>query len=161
ARDDLRSNHTWTYHGLLRLVNRDRRWWVNWSPAAIYPTLKSGQRFTLTTSWPARTPILSADGTVLSSPAAVAQSGSIAMLTCVVARATAKQAKRLGAPYKAGDLIGLGGIEQAFQNRLAGSPAMMIQIAGPGKHVEQTVHKFRAIEGKPVRTSIQMSVQMA
>jgi cell division protein FtsI/penicillin-binding protein 2 len=161
ARDDLRSNHTWTYHGLLRLVNRDRRWWVSWSPGAIYPTLKSGQRFTLTTSWPARAPILSADGTVLNSPAAVAQSGSIAMLTGVVARATAKQAKRLGAPYEAGDLIGLGGIEEAFQNRLAGSPAMMIQIAGPGKHVHQTVHKFGAIEGKPVRTSIQMSVQMA
>jgi Penicillin binding protein transpeptidase domain/NTF2-like N-terminal transpeptidase domain len=161
VRDVLASNHTWTYHGLLRLVNRNRRWWVNWSPAAIYPALKSGQRFTLTTSWPARAPILSADGTVLSSPTAVAQSGSLAMVTGIVARATAKQAKKLGAPYKAGDLIGVGGIEEAYQNRLAGSPAMMIQIAGPGKRIDRPAHRFSARKGQPVRTSIQMSIQLA
>jgi hypothetical protein len=159
--DVLSSNHTWTYRGLLRLVNRDRRWWVNWSPAAIYPKLKSGQRFILTASWPDRAPILSADGMVLSSPAAVAQSGSIALLTGIVARATAKKAKQLGAPYKAGDLIGVGGIEEAYQNRLAGSPAMMIQVAGPGKRIGGTAHTFPATKGRPVRTSIQMSIQMA
>src|SRR5260370_42283052 len=56
--DDLTSNHTWTYHGLLRLVNRNRRWRGNSSPAPIYPTLKPGQRVTLTTPGPARAPSL-------------------------------------------------------------------------------------------------------
>ncbi|HEX9624068.1 MAG TPA: penicillin-binding transpeptidase domain-containing protein, partial [Streptosporangiaceae bacterium] len=122
---------------------------------------RKGERFTLSSVWPARAPILGADGTVLSSPAAVAQSGSIALMTGIVARATAAQAKKLGAPYKAGDPVGQGGIEQAYQNRLAGSPSLTIKLAGPGKRVGKTVHSFPAVKGLPVRTSIDMSVQLA
>ena len=73
---DLASGHAWTYRGQLRLVRRDRRWWVNWSPSAIYPGLRPGQRFALTGAWPARAPVLADDGTVLSSPSAFAESGS-------------------------------------------------------------------------------------
>jgi transpeptidase family protein/MecA-like transpeptidase family protein len=161
VKDQLVSNHIWVYHGTLRLVNRNRRWWVNWSPAAIYPGLKAGERFALTGTWPARAQILAADGTVLSSPAAIAQSGSIGLLTGIVVKATAKQAKALGAPYKAGDLIGLGGIEQAYQDRLAGSPSLTINIVGPGRHIDGKAHSFAAQPGKPVRTSISMAVQIA
>ena len=161
ATDVLTGNHTWTYDGQLKLVTRDRHWWVNWSPSAIYPGLRAGDRFTLTTSWPARAQILSADGTVLSSPATVAESGSLGLLTGIVVHATAKQAKDRGAPYKAGDLVGLGGIEQAYQSRLAGSPALTIKIADPAKHTVRTAQTFAAVKGKPVRTSIEMSVQLA
>jgi cell division protein FtsI/penicillin-binding protein 2 len=38
---------------------------------------------------------------------------------------------------------------------------MMIQIAGPGKRIDATAHRFPASKGQPVRTSIQMSVQLA
>ena len=40
ASADLASGHVWTYRGQLALVQRDRRWWVNWTPAAIYPGLR-------------------------------------------------------------------------------------------------------------------------
>ena len=161
VKDQLSSSHLWVYHGTLRLLSRDRRWWVNWSPAAIYPGLKAGERFALTSRWPTRAQILAVDGSILSSPAAVAQSGSIALLTGAVVKATAKQAKKLGAPYKAGDLIGEGGIEQAYQDRLAGSPSLTIKIVGPGKKVDGTAHRFAARPGQPVRTSISMAVQVA
>jgi hypothetical protein len=159
--DVLTGNHTWVYHGQLRLMTRDRHWWVNWSPSAIYPGLRAGDQFTLTTSWPTRAQILSADGTVLSSPATVAESGSLGLLTGVVTHATTKEAKQLGAPYKAGDLIGIGGIEQAYQSRLAGSPALTIKIADSAKHTVRTAKTFPAVKGKPVHTSIEMSVQLA
>jgi hypothetical protein len=159
--DVLTSNHTWVYEGQLRLVVKDRQWRVNWSPSAVYPGLRAGDRFTLTTSWLPRAQILSADGAVLSSPAVAAQSGSLGLLTGVVAHATAKEAKQLGAPYRAGDLIGVGGIEESYQNRLAGSPALTIKITDSAKHTVRTAHSFPAIKGKPVRTSIDMSVQLA
>ena len=159
--DRLSSGHTWTYRGVLRLVNRNRRWWVRWSPSVIYPKLKAGERFALSTAWPARASILAADGTVLSSPAALAQSGSIALLTGYVGPATTKQAKQLGAPYKPGDPIGQSGIEQTYQSRLAGRPSMIISLAGPGKRDDGVVRKFAAVPGKPVRTSIKMPVQLA
>ncbi|HKR71839.1 MAG TPA: penicillin-binding transpeptidase domain-containing protein [Streptosporangiaceae bacterium] len=159
--DVLTANHTWVYHGKLRLVTRDRRWWVNWSPSAIYPGLRAGDRFTLSTSWPSRAQILSANGTVLSSPATLAESGSLGLLTGVVGPATAEQAKKLGAPYQAGDPIGQSGIEAAYQNRLAGSAALTIKITNAAKHTSRTVRSFAAVKGKPVRTSIEMRVQLA
>ncbi len=159
--DDLASGHVWTYHDELPLVVRNRRWWVNWSLATIYPGLRAGKRFVLRAVWPARGQILSADGTVLSSPAAVSQSGSIALLTGYVGTATAAQAKAMGAPYRKGDQIGIGGIEQQYQDRLAGRPALIIKLAGPGKRAGVIVRNFPATPGKNVVTSLVMSDQLA
>src|SRR5579875_844007 len=157
----LTGNHTWTWHGHLALVTRDRHWRVHWSPAAIYPGLRTGERFVLSATRPARAPILAADGTVLSSPRASAESGSLALLTGEVVQATARQAAALGPPYVAGDLIGLGGIEQADQAQLAGRPSLTIRLDGPGRRTGATVAHFAAVPGAPVRTSIDMADQIA
>jgi hypothetical protein len=161
ATADLASGHTWTYPGQLQLITRNRHWWVNWSPSAIYPGLRAGQRFVLSAVWPARAAVLAADGTALSSPAVIAQSGSIALLTGTVVAATKAQAKALGAPYQAGDQVGQGGIEQAYQAQLAGKPSLTIQVEGPGKRVDATAARFAATPGKPVQTSLDMQDQMA
>src|SRR5215472_2675626 len=161
ASADLASGHVWTYRGQLALVQRDRHWWVNWTPAAIYPGLQAGERFALSAVWPDRGQVLAADGTVLSSPAAIAQSGSLSLLTGTVVAATAKQAGAVGAPYQKGDLIGQGGIEQAYQARLAGRPALVIRIEGPGEKVDATAVRFPATPGRSVQTSISMRYQLA
>jgi len=161
ATADLASSHVWTYQGQLQLVKRNRHWWVNWSPAAIYPGLKAGERFVLSAVWPPRGQVLAADGTVLSSPAVIAESGSISLLTGNVVAATTAQARALGAPYKKGDLIGQGGIEQAYQIRLAGRPSLTIRIEGPGTHVDSTAARFAAVTGAPVQTSIDLRYQLA
>jgi cell division protein FtsI/penicillin-binding protein 2 len=105
--------------------------------------------------------VLAGDGTALSSPSVIAQSGSIALLTGTVGAATAAQAKALGAPYQAGDPIGQSGIEQAYQAQLAGRPSLTIQLEGPGKRVDATAARFAATPGKPVQTSLDMRAQMA
>jgi hypothetical protein len=155
------SGHTWTYRGLLRLVQRNGHWRVSWSPAAIYPGLGPGERFVLSAAWPARAPVLASDGTALSSPATIARSGSLALLTGTVVAATAAQAKKLGAPYQAGDQIGLGGIEQAYQAQLAGRPSLAIRVEGPGSRIDATATRFPAVAGTPVKTSIVMRDQLA
>jgi cell division protein FtsI/penicillin-binding protein 2 len=157
----LASGHTWTYRGQLQLVRRDRHWWVNWSPSAIYPALRAGQRFVLSGTWPDRAPVLADDGTVLSSAQALAESGSISLLVGNVVQATAAQAKALGAPYRPGDLIGQGGIEQAYQAELAGRPSVVIRIEGPGGHGDATAARFAATPGTPVKTSLDLRYQMA
>jgi cell division protein FtsI/penicillin-binding protein 2 len=157
----LASGHTWTYAGELQLVVRDRRWRVNWSPAAIYPGLRAGERFVLSSAWPARAPVLGAGGTVLSSDQAIFESGSLSLLTGSVVTATAAQARALGAPWHAGDLIGLGGIEQADQAQLAGRPSLTIRVEGPGGRVDAIAARFPASPGRPVQTSIEMRVQRA
>jgi len=161
ATDSLASGHAWTYPGRLQLVTRNRHWRVDWSPTAIYPRLRPGERFVLSAVWPARAAVLASDGTDLSSPSVIGQSGSVALLTGTVVAATKAQAKALGAPHQAGDLIGQGGIEQAYQAQLAGRPSLTIQLDGPGKRVDTTLARFAATPGKPVQTSLDMQDQMA
>jgi len=78
-----------------------------------------------------------------------------------VVAATASQARQLGAPYVAGDDIGDGGIEAAYQKQLAGLPALKIELAGPGSKVDRVLASFGGKAGTPVRTSIVMKDQLA
>jgi len=82
-------------------------------------------------------------------------------MTGNVVTATAAQARALGAPYRAGDLIGQGGIEQANQDQLAGHPSLTIRIEGPGNRLDATAARFPSAPGRPVTTSIDMRVQRA
>ena len=62
---DLAGLGTWSYRGQLELARADGRWRVRWTPAAVHPALGPGQRFGRTRTWPARGPILGADGAPL------------------------------------------------------------------------------------------------
>src|SRR4029453_8341625 len=68
ARLTLRAPGAWCSQGVLRLVRRDDRWRVDWSPAALHPDLGAGQRLQRTRTWPDRAPILAADGSELAGP---------------------------------------------------------------------------------------------
>ena len=71
ARLRLRALGEWSYQGLLRLVRRDDRWRVVWSPATLHPDMAAGLRFQRTRTWPDRAPILAADGSELAGPGPV------------------------------------------------------------------------------------------
>jgi cell division protein FtsI/penicillin-binding protein 2 len=65
AKLTLRALGEWPYAGVLRLVRRDDRWLVDWSPATLHPELTAGLQFRRTRTWPDRAPILAADGSEL------------------------------------------------------------------------------------------------
>jgi hypothetical protein len=155
------TGQVWKYQGQLQLAAQSRQWWVSWSPSDIFPGLQAGQRFVLAAAWGPRAPVLAADGTVLSSPQTIAKSPSLQLVTGNVVRATAAEAKQLGVPYQAGDPIGQGGVEEAYQQQLAGRPAVTIRIEGPGSKVDATVAHLPGGPGTPVKTSIVMHDQLA
>lgn len=151
----------WSYQGTLQLVRQKRHWWVAWSDAAIYPQLRPGERFHVAARWLPRAPILAADGTRLDSAQALQESGSIAMITGTVGPLTAAQARQLGPPYQAGDMAGQGGIEQADERRLAGTPRTLIELRDSRGTVQRTLASFGGKPGTAVKTSIDMNVQQA
>ena len=155
------TGQVWKYQGQLQLAAQSRQWWVSWSPSDIFPGLQAGQRFVLAAAWGPRAPVLAADGTVLSSPQTIAKSPSLQLVTGNVVRATAAEAKQLGVPYQAGDPIGQGGVQEAYQQQLAGRPAVTIRIEGPGSKVDATVTRLPGGPGTPVKTSIVMHDQLA
>src|SRR5215831_2913580 len=149
----------WKYQGQLQLVTQNRTWFVNWTPSDIFPGMQAGQRFVLDAAWGPRSQVLAADGTVLSSPRTIAQSPSLQLVTGNVVRATAAQAKKLGVPYQAGDPVGQGGVEEAYQQQLAGRPALTVRIEGAGGN--RVVAHLPGAPGTTVRTSINMHDQLA
>src|SRR5215831_12675299 len=153
------TGQVWKYQGQLQLTRQNRTWFVNWTPSDIFPGLQTGQRFVLAGVWGPRAQVLAADGTVLSSPRTIAQSPSLQLVVGNVVRATAAQAKKLGVPYQAGDPVGQGGVEEAYQQQLAGRPAVTISIQGPGS--SRTVAHLPGGPGTPVKTSIVMHDQLA
>ncbi|MFD0884920.1 penicillin-binding transpeptidase domain-containing protein [Streptosporangium algeriense] len=153
----LRDIGQWDYTGTLPLAVVDRNWRVNWSPAAFHPRLTDGSSFALKTKWPQRAQITAAGGERIDTGDA---GGSVQQLVGYLDKATAKDVETLGAPYKAGDAIGRGGLQQAFQRSLAGAPATEIQIVGPGK-TAKTLGTIEGHDGQEVRTSLDLRVQRA
>lgn len=148
----------WTYDGRLDLTDADRQWKVKWSPAAIHPNLAAGQKLAVSTHWPERGAIIAADGSRMDTSGAT---GSVQQLTGYVSPATAKDVKRLGAPYKPGDAVGVGGIQQQYETRLAGRPTAAIQITNAAGKTVRTVGRIQGRNGTDVRTSLAPKVQRA
>jgi len=66
---------TWTTHGTLTLIHRDDHWFVEWSPQEVVGTLRTGEKFVRTVTWPSRASILGAGGVPLTSGATMVTVG--------------------------------------------------------------------------------------
>ncbi|HEY8481548.1 MAG TPA: penicillin-binding transpeptidase domain-containing protein [Spirillospora sp.] len=145
------------YEGTITLVERDGEWRVRWAPRLLYPGLEEGQRLRSARDWPDRAPVLAADGSVLSD----SPSGSARQLAGPLAPASAKAAKELGPPYKEGDAVGADGLHRQYERRLAGTPALAVQIVDAQNREVRTLQRFGGSNGRPVKTTIDPKVQAA
>lgn len=145
----------WKYTGRLPMVKDNDRWKVKWSPSVLHPALKPGHRFAVATKWPRRGRILAADGSRLDT----ATSGSVQLLAGVVGQATAEDLKRLGFPYKPGDTVGKGGLQQSQEAHLAGRPTATIQIVDGAKRPVTSLGTIPGRPGRDVRTTLDPRIQ--
>ncbi|WP_270685740.1 penicillin-binding transpeptidase domain-containing protein [Nocardiopsis endophytica] len=155
----------WSYEGQLPLVQQDGEWKVDFSPSAVHPELEEGTTLVRANVRGERGKILAADGSRLDTDDA---SGSIKMLTGAVGAATAEDVERLGAGYKEGDPVGQGGIQQEYEERLAGASSASIRIAEDGKEEETiedpdapVVATIEGEGGQDVTTAIDPAMQDA
>jgi hypothetical protein len=153
----LAGDRKWTYEGSLPLVERDGEWLVRWSPELIYPTLREGQRLRAARAWPDRAAILAADGSNLSA----SPSGSARQLAGPVGPASEKAAKELGAPYQKDDPAGADGLQRQYERRLAGTPALTVQIVDAENNPVKTLKRFGGTDGEPLKTTIDPKTQAA
>jgi cell division protein FtsI/penicillin-binding protein 2 len=77
------------------------------------------------------------------------------------AEATAERLDELGAPYQAGDTVGVTGLEARFERRLAGTPAGEVQIVDGDDAVVTTLATIEGTPPEPVATTIDRAVQAA
>jgi hypothetical protein len=161
----LRGFGNWSYQGSLHLSKPGRfgrDWRIDWSPAAIHPDLRQGERFQRERSWPQRGSVLAADGSVLAGPqGGAAGPPSLGPLVGSVGDITAEDLKRLGAPYQGGDKAGRSGIERTFERRLAGDPTREIQLVDSDGAKVKVLRRFGGRPGASVRTSLDVRMQSA
>ncbi|GIH95508.1 penicillin-binding transpeptidase domain-containing protein [Planobispora siamensis] len=147
----------WSYSGTVDLAVADRHWRVRWSPAAVHPEFSQGSSFALKTRWPQRAAITAAEGERIDGPDV---GGSIQQLVGFLDKAGDKDLKKLGSSYKKGDAVGRGGLQETFQQRLAGTPSTEIQIVGSDKKAE-TVGTIEGEAGEPLQTTLDLRVHRA
>lgn len=230
---------TWNSHGLVTLSHKSGHWLVVWAPKQVANALQTGDRVTVTFTWPPRAAILGAAGAPLTASATTVTVGlqgsrikDRRQLTTVLEQAgappaavtsalatatthpdwfvpvfdlsaaayalvkpkiypiggtvfhtravrgpitgelgthivgkvgaiTAEQLAKLGAPYRASDMVGRSGLEAAYERQLAGSAGGSVEIVNARNHAVTTVAQFTAKPGTPVRTTIEPAVQRA
>ncbi|GII97436.1 penicillin-binding transpeptidase domain-containing protein [Sinosporangium siamense] len=146
----------WTYRGDVQLLVHERHWKVDWSPAAAHPKLTQGASFALKSTWPERAEITDASGRRIDGGDV---GGSVQQLTGFLDKATDKDVKRLGSAFKVGDAVGRGGLQETFQEQLAGTPATEIRLKTGDDAA--TLHKVEGKKGEPLKTTLDLRVQEA
>jgi cell division protein FtsI/penicillin-binding protein 2 len=74
---------------------------------------------------------------------------------------TAERLEELGHPYREGDLIGLTGIEAAYETQLAGTPSGDIQLTDAEGEVVEVLDRIEGREPRPVATTLDRTAQAA
>jgi cell division protein FtsI/penicillin-binding protein 2 len=73
---------------------------------------------------------------------------------------TAEMVEKSGGRYTAGDVVGLGGLEQRYDERLRGRPGVVVQAVGEDGEVLRALFRSPARDGKPLRLSLDEELQV-
>lgn len=74
---------------------------------------------------------------------------------------TAELLGELGEPYRAGDIVGLTGLERAMEPALAGYPSFEVQRVNQFGRVVEVLHKVPGAAATAVRTTLEVDTQLA
>lgn len=142
----------WTYEGQIDLKVADRAWKVDWTPKTLHPDLTAGASFAMKTRWPGRAEITDARGDRIDTGTV---GGSIQQLVGFLDKATKKDVAKLGTSYQVGQAVGRGGLQETFQERLAGTPTTEIRLG------DKTLQTIDGTKGEGLQTTLDPRVQAA
>jgi len=74
---------------------------------------------------------------------------------------TADLLAALGDPYRAGDIVGLSGLELEMEHTLAGYPTFEVQRVNQFGRVVEVLHTVPGVSSAPVRTTLSVDAQVA
>jgi cell division protein FtsI/penicillin-binding protein 2 len=139
---------------------------IAWDQSLIFPGLEPGERLENRIDLAPRAPILARDGTVLAEGSAEAREhplGSAAIdVTGEVGMAAEEDVAALARQgFPAGTPVGISGLEQAFNARLAGKPGgSLLAVAEEGGSA-RILSQAKPQPGAPVKTTIDPDLQVA
>lgn len=76
-----------------------------------------------------------------------------------VGEATAEILEKSAGKVRAGDVVGLGGVQATHNDKLAGNPGYAIHVTAPGG-APRSIHQVAAQDGQQVQTTLDLRLQM-
>jgi len=137
---------------------------IDWDPSLAFPGLRTGEHLEAQIELAPRAPILAADGTPLAEGAAVAREhplgGAAIDVTGEVGAPSEEELPALARQgFDAGTPVGVSGLEQAFNARLAGTPGGSLLAIGEGGSTARVLASGKPRPGAPVKTTIDPDLQ--
>lgn len=142
----------------------DEAWLVAWDKDLLWPGIEGGRSFAFVTTFSKRAPLLDRRGRKLAIGAASERRypfGSAAGTTVGHIEPIKKKDIPEGAPLQPGDLVGGSGLEEAFNERLSGTPSVKLQVVGRKAKVLETVARQAGEAPKRVKTTLDIRLQQA
>lgn len=138
-------------------------WSFEWDRSAMWPGHPSATGIDVVRKWPRRAPILDRKQRTLAAgpaperryPFAATAGSAIGH----IGRLSRKEAAGIDR-YEPGDLAGASGMELAFDERLAGTPGVRLDVVD-GKEKLATLVRSKPERGRPVRTTLDVRIQQA
>lgn len=154
---------TWTYDGALPMRDTDDGWRVAWTQAAIHPSLQPGDRLAQSRLAPVRASILAADGRLLavSDPGGTRSRAGASEVVGAVEPAPADGTTEADLRVKAGDPVGVSGLEATYDRQLAGRASGEVRRVDSAGAVVEVLHAFPGDAPEPLQTTIDLTVQQA
>jgi cell division protein FtsI/penicillin-binding protein 2 len=139
---------------------------VAWDPSLVFPGLRAGEKVENRIDLSPRAPILARDGTPLAEGAAEARAhplGSAAIdVTGEVGMAEEEDVAALARQgFPAGTPVGVSGLEQAFNARLAGRPGGSLLAVAEESGSARILSQAEPRPGAPVKTTIDPDLQLS
>jgi cell division protein FtsI/penicillin-binding protein 2 len=139
---------------------------ISWSPNLVFPGLRAGERLENQIELAPRAPILAADGSPLAEGPADARehplgSSSIDVTGEVGTAEEEDVPALLRHGFSADTPVGVSGLEQAFNARLAGKPGGSLLAVSEETGSARTIAKGVPKPGAPVKTTIDTGLQEA
>jgi penicillin-binding protein A len=137
---------------------------VTWDPSLVFPGLRAGEKLENRIDLAPRAPILARDGTPLAEGSAEAREhplgGAAIDVTGEVGMAAEEDVATLARQgFPAGTPVGVSGLEQAFNARLAGRPGgSLLAVAEEGGSA-RILSQAEPRPGAPVKTTIDPDLQ--
>jgi peptidoglycan glycosyltransferase len=139
---------------------------VEWDPSLVFPGLRTGERLESEVELAPRAPILAADGSALAEGPAEDREyplGSSAIdVTGELGEASEEDLPKLARHGFTPDTpVGISGLEQAFNTRLAGKPGGKLLAVGEAGGDARSLAESKPEAGAPVLTTIDPDLQEA
>ncbi len=139
---------------------------VAWDASLVFPGLRGGEHLESEIDLAPRAPILARDGAPLAEGPAEAREhplGSAAIdVAGEVGMADAEDLEALSRRgFPPGTPVGVSGLEQAFNSRLAGKPGGRLLAVGDASGTERLLAEAEPRAGAPVKTTIDPDLQKA